>query len=154
MSRACSLGLAAMADLATRAVLSDDGEIRMTLYRDDGQAVAVVLAPLRAAALASELIAAAVPKLGNVVEENSTMTRAKRRGGDPREELRRQRDEDIRALAAVLGGKPSEQAQAIASRLARYRPMPEETTPERQLIQKITGSGLSVDWIASDQPHA
>jgi hypothetical protein len=30
---------------ATRAVVSDDGEIRRTLYRDDGEAVAVVLAP-------------------------------------------------------------------------------------------------------------
>src|SRR5438045_348424 len=74
--RACSPRSIAMSDLATRAVLSDDGEIRMTLYRDDGRAVAVVLAPVRAVALAGELIEAAVPKLGNVMEENSMMRRA------------------------------------------------------------------------------
>ena len=36
--------------------------------------------------MAGELIEDAVPKLGNVMEENSMMRRAKRRGGDPREE--------------------------------------------------------------------
>jgi hypothetical protein len=51
------------AEPVTRAVVSDDGQIRLTLYRDDGEAVAVVLAPVRAVALAGELIAAALPKL-------------------------------------------------------------------------------------------
>src|SRR5436190_741897 len=62
--RARSRGSTVMPDLATRAVVSDDGEIRMTLYRDDGQAMAVALAPARAIALAGELIEAAGPKLG------------------------------------------------------------------------------------------
>jgi hypothetical protein len=67
-----------------------------------------------------------------------------RRGGDPQEEQRRQRDQDIRALAALIGGKPTQQAQAIASRLSRYHPLTEEASPERRLMQKITGSGLPV----------
>jgi hypothetical protein len=50
---------------ATRAVVSDDGrEITLTLYGEAGiPAVAVVLGPARAVALAGELIASALPRL-------------------------------------------------------------------------------------------
>jgi hypothetical protein len=53
------------AEPATRAVVSDDGrEIRLTLYGEAGvPAVAVVLDPARAIALAGELITAARPRL-------------------------------------------------------------------------------------------
>ena len=52
------------AEPVTRAVVSDDdGQIRLTLYLDDGEAMAVVLAPVRAVALAGELIQAAVLRL-------------------------------------------------------------------------------------------
>jgi hypothetical protein len=51
-------------ECAGRAVVSDTGsEIRLALYRDDGEAVAVVLDPVRALHLAERLIAAALPKL-------------------------------------------------------------------------------------------
>jgi hypothetical protein len=56
-------GEAVPADPAARVVVSDDGQIRLTLYRDDGAAFATPIAPGRAVALAGELIAAALPKL-------------------------------------------------------------------------------------------
>jgi hypothetical protein len=70
----------------------------------------------------------------------------KRRGGDPQAQQRRQRDEDISALARLSGkGKPIEQqARDIAQRLDRYRPMSTETIPERRLMQKIKNSKLPV----------
>jgi hypothetical protein len=68
------------------------------------------------------------------------------RGGDPRAEQRRQRDEAICALASLTGkGKSIErQARDIAQRLDRYCPMPVETTPERRLMQEIKESKLPV----------
>jgi hypothetical protein len=47
---------------SSRAVVSDDGQIRLTLYAKAGEAVAVVLSPVRALGLASELLAAAYLK--------------------------------------------------------------------------------------------
>ena len=72
--------------------------------------------------------------------------RLKRRGGDPRTEQRRQRDEAICALARLTGnGKPIErQARDIAQRLDRYRPIPVETIPERRLMQEIKNTGLPI----------
>jgi hypothetical protein len=135
-----------MSDPAARAVVSDDGStIWLTAYTEAGDAVPVALLPVRAVALARELLTAAVPKLGNVTEENSVRPKGKRRGGDRQAQKRRQRDEDIRALAGLLSeGKPSEQAETIASRLARYSPMSEETSLERHLMQRINSSGLPV----------
>ena len=49
-----------MIEPATRAVVSDDGEIRLTLYDDQGAVAVVKLSPLRAIALAGELIEAAL----------------------------------------------------------------------------------------------
>jgi hypothetical protein len=49
---------------ACRAVVADDGQtIRLTLYAETGAVAAVDLDPLRAIALAGELIDAALPKL-------------------------------------------------------------------------------------------
>jgi hypothetical protein len=56
-------GEAGAAERAGRAVVSDDGQIRPAVYRDDGEPVAVMIAPVRAVALAGELVAAALPKL-------------------------------------------------------------------------------------------
>jgi hypothetical protein len=131
----------------SRAIVSDDGQIRLTLYTEQGNGMAVVLAPVRAVALAGELIRAAVPKLSNVMEENSVTGRAKRRrrGGDHQAEKRQQRNEDILALAALMGeSNPTDLAEYMAQQLGRLRPMPEETNPKRGLMQKINGYGLPV----------
>jgi hypothetical protein len=51
-------------ELASRDVVSDDGQtIRLTLYRENGQAALVELSPAAAVALAGELIGAALPRL-------------------------------------------------------------------------------------------
>jgi hypothetical protein len=62
-----------------------------------------------------------------------------RRGGDPRAEQRAERDEDIRTLAALLGSAGSVQQRAayLADRLVRFRAMPNETSPERVLMESI-----------------
>jgi hypothetical protein len=135
-----------MPEPTARAVVSDDGStIWLTAYTEAGDAVPVVLMPARAVALAGELIQAAVPKLGNVVEESS-MTKGKNRGGDRQAEKRRQRDDDIRALARLTGGgKPLPQvAQDLMKRCERYQPMPEETSPDRVLLRRISDTGLPV----------
>jgi hypothetical protein len=134
-----------MSDPAARAVVSDDGStIWLTAYTASGDAVPVALLPVRAVALAGELIEAAVPKL-NVVEERS-MTKGKNRGGDRQAQKRRQRDDDIRALARLTGeGKPLPQvAQDLMKRCERYQPMPEETSPDRVLLRRISDTGLPV----------
>ena len=135
-----------MPEPTARAVVSDDGStIWLTAYTEAGDAVPVVLMPARAVALAGELIQAAVPKLGNVVEESS-MTKGKNRGGDRQAEKRRQRDDDIRALARLTGGgKPLPQvAQDLMKRCERYQPMSEETSPDRVLLRRISDTGLPV----------
>jgi hypothetical protein len=49
-----------------RAVVSDDGSaIWLTTYGEEGAAVPVVLAPVRAIAIAGELIRAALPKISH-----------------------------------------------------------------------------------------
>jgi hypothetical protein len=59
-------GMPIAADVASRAVVSDDGrEIRLTLYAEAGAVAAVVLDPVRAVALAQRLIAAALPRLSS-----------------------------------------------------------------------------------------
>jgi hypothetical protein len=136
-----------MPEPTARAVVSDDGStIWLTAYTEAGDAVPVVLLPVRAVALARELLTAAVPKLGNVMEENSMMTKGKRRGGDPRAEERRRRDEALPQLASLIapGKAPEKQAREITRRLDRYCPMPVETIAERRLMQEIKNSGLPV----------
>jgi hypothetical protein len=51
------------AELATRAVVSDGGEIRLVLYGEAGAVAATVLDPVRAIHLAERLIGSALPKL-------------------------------------------------------------------------------------------
>jgi hypothetical protein len=139
-----------MPESGARAIVSDDGHAtRLTLYTESGEAMSVVLAPVRAVALAGELIEAAVSKLN--VGENSAFTSEtkqakRRRGGDRKAEQRRIRDDKIRALAPIVApGKPVEQqARDITGRLARYRPMPNETSPERRLMQELVETGLPV----------
>src|SRR2546421_12122205 len=103
-----------MPEAAARAVVSDDGStIWLTAYTEAGDAVPVALHPVRAVALAGELIRAAVPRLGNVGNENLRTGPKRRRGGDSQAEQRQRRNEAICALAALVGGKPSEQVQQI-----------------------------------------
>jgi hypothetical protein len=131
---------------SARAVVSDDGStIWLTAYTAAGQAVPVALHPVRAVALAGELIEAAVPKLG-IAEVSSVTGKVKGcRGGDRMAAQRHQRDADIRALALLMGeGNPTSLAEKIFQRVDRYRPASLETSAERQLIQRINGSGLPV----------
>jgi|HubBroStandDraft_6_1064221.scaffolds.fasta_scaffold732280_2 hypothetical protein len=136
-----------MPESGARAIVSDDGStIWLTAYTEAGDAVPVALAPVRAVALAGELIEAAVPKLGKITEANSMTGRPKRRrGGDHQAEKRQQRNEDILALAALMGeSNPTDLAEYMAQQLGRLRPMPEEPNPKRGLMQKINGYGLPV----------
>ena len=55
---------AVAAEDAARAIVADDGSaIRLVLYREDEAVAAVTVNPVRAIALAGDLIAAAAPKL-------------------------------------------------------------------------------------------
>jgi hypothetical protein len=69
-----------------------------------------------------------------------------RRGGDPYADKRAQRDDTLCALADLVGGDaPGEEiARQIASRLARFHPMPNETEPERLLMRQVIDAGLPV----------
>ena len=68
------------------------------------------------------------------------------RGGDPYSDQRRTRDAKIRTLAPLVapGKSIEQQARDIAGRLARYRPMSDEASPERRLMQEIVEVGLPV----------
>ena len=74
------------------------------------------------------------------------LVKPKQRGGDPYAEQRRKRDENIRALVPLVapGKSLEQQAREIAGRLTRYRPMPEETSPERRLMREIVEVGLPI----------
>jgi hypothetical protein len=81
--------------------------------------------------------------LADLVEQ--TLLR-QRRGGDRQADHRRRRDEALRALARLTGNDRSVERQArdLAQRLARYRPMAGETSPERRLMRKVIDTGLGV----------
>src|SRR5437868_3355237 len=101
-----------MSEPAARAVVSGDGStIWLTAYTAAGEAVPVAIEPVRAVALAGDLIRAALPKLG-VVEKNSVTRPPKRRGGgDHQAEKRQQRNKNIIALASLVGeGNPTDLA--------------------------------------------
>jgi hypothetical protein len=68
----------------------------------------------------------------------------RRRGGDRRSETRRRRDEAIVALGRILapGASARRQAEQVVSRLDRYRPAPDEQSPDRLLIAEIVGTDL------------
>src|ERR1700676_150788 len=96
------------APAAARAIVSDDGcEIRWVVYREAKTVAVVVLDPLRAIAIAGELIAAASRRLegGDAV---------RRRGGDPKAAHRRERDAALRELAPLVAGGLSVERQARA----------------------------------------
>ena len=130
---------------AARAVVSDDGStISLTSYTEAGAAVLVALAPLRAVALADELIRAALPKL-RIAEESSSPKR--RRGGDPFAEQRRELHNGLHRMASLLGleGKPAVKvAREIIDRDSRYQPMSVETEPLRCEMRRVRNTGLSV----------
>jgi hypothetical protein len=131
-----------MSDPAARAVVSDDGStIWLTAYTASGDAVSVVLLPVRAVAVAHALLAAAIPMLACREKSKSS-----KRGGDPRAEQRRRRDEALCDLHNLTGeDKPLEAwSRDIARRLVRFRPMPVETDPERRLVRKIKEIGLPI----------
>jgi hypothetical protein len=136
----------AMPEPAARAVVSDDGStIWLTAYTKAGEAVPVALLPVRAIALAGELIQAALPKLADPLRDQATVRRTgRRRGGDPHAEQRRRRDEAIRTLAPLIarGASTEEQARVIARRLVTFHPMPQETSPERRLLREIKSAEL------------
>ena len=144
-----------MPDPAARAVVSDDGStIWLTAYTATGDAVPVVLLPVRAVALAGELIQAAVPKLN--VTAKSAATRqpienepTKRgRGGDPHAKQRHELHDGIRGMASLLGlsaGKPAaEVAREIIDRCDRYQPMAVETDPVRREMLRVRNAGMPV----------
>jgi hypothetical protein len=153
MSRAPSPGSIAMPDPAARAVVSDDGlTISLTVYTEAGDAVPVALLPVRAVALAGELIEAAVPKIGNITAK-ATGARAaaktkptKRRGGDPRPQQRRELHGGICAMASLLGlggGKTAaDVAREIVDHCNRYQPLPVETDPVRLEMLRVRNAGL------------
>jgi hypothetical protein len=134
-----------MSEPAARAVVSDDGTIWLTAYSAAGETVPVALAPVRAVALAGELIEAAVPKL-NATEISVETKPAKRRGGDRKAEQRRELHDGLRGMASLLGlgkGKSAaEIAKEITHRCKRYQPMRVETDPVRREIQRIRNAGV------------
>src|SRR3977135_4041327 len=103
-----------MREPAARAVVSDDGlTIWLTAYTASGDAVPVVLLPVRAAALARELLTAAVPELGNGPAKASvTRAAVKTKPNAAANDKPQTRDELYRDLAHSLGKFPSLRKQA------------------------------------------
>jgi len=140
-----------MLEPGSRAIVSDDGStIWLTGFAANGEAVPVAIEPVRAVALAGELIEAAVPKL-NIAAKFAVTRPApeqiKRRGGDPRAEQRRELHEGLCRLASLLGldhGKTAaEVAREITARCNRYQPMAAvETDPVRREMLRVRNVGL------------
>ena len=114
-----------MAEPAARVVVSDDGStICLTSYSETGAAVPIVLAPVRAVALAGELIRAALPKLDVT---DSVMRSAPKFGLNnelaPDAEIR-VRDELYRRLdnSLAVGSSLRQRAEAIRRKRNRYVP--------------------------------
>src|SRR3954447_12312907 len=94
----------------------------------------------------------AVEALARLVEGQLSPTVPRPRGGDQRAAERARRDEALHRLAAMVGaGMPGERlarvlgpplARVLATRLARFRPMPTETAPDRVLMREIVTSGM------------
>lgn len=91
---------------AARAVVSDDGwTISLTAYCN-GAAVPVALSPVRAIAIADELIRAALPKLESTSDQSRPVPEeklTKRRGGDPHAQQRHELQDGLRGMASLLG---------------------------------------------------
>ena len=86
----------------------------------------------------------AIEVLMRLIEARLLQEPPRPRGGDRRAAERAQRDAALRRLAAMMDANvPIERlARDLAGRLARFRPMPVETTPERRLMREIVASGL------------
>jgi hypothetical protein len=145
-----------IATKASRAIVSNDGStIWLTAYTEAGDAVPVALAPVRAVALAGELIEAAVPKLGSVAAEPAIPHPAiekpiKRRGGDRHAAERRELHDGLRAIAGFRKreGKPLVMvAREVIGICDRCQPMPEETDPERLEVLRVRKTGLRVPGV-------
>src|SRR4051812_16858960 len=106
-----------------RAIVSDDGrEIWLTIYEGNAL-VSMPLAPVRAVALAGELIRAALPKFDCAERCSTTGATQKRRGGDRHSNKRAQRDGGISELVQLLGADLSlaEKARRIIEKATRYQ---------------------------------
>jgi len=134
-----------------RAAVSDDGlTIRVTVYGEDGTAMPVALSPVRAIAIAEELIRAALPKIGKEARPSARSAPQRRRGGDAQAARRQGRDENLRKLAEFWhrDGEPlSAVATKIVDRQRRFQPMPEETDPERLAMLEIRNSDLPIPGV-------
>ena len=145
-----------MAEPAARAVVSDDGStIWLTVYSESGEAVPVALAPVRAVAIAGDLIRAAVPKLDTTVNSAVAMPPKHRRGGDRLPDKRRTRGEALAELTAMQpGDTEGARIHAAKSKLERYaangwpreqdKPGEEPGNRERDLLRKIMRTGLPI----------
>jgi hypothetical protein len=134
---------------AERAVIADDGrEITLTTHVGAQAQAVIVLDPLRAVALAGELITAAQRHLAHTAESRRSCRR-----GDPKAACRRERDAAASALAQLLApGQPlEEQARIVVDRVARYQPVAGKLGADRQLMDQIKAAGLplpSADRVA------
>lgn len=120
----------------------------MTVHADEQATAGVVLDPLRAMALAGDLIAAALLHLRRAAEP-----RRRRRGGDLHDARRRKRNAALCALAPLVapGLSLEQQARIVIDRVLRYHPAAGETGADRQLMGQIKATGLplpSVDRVA------
>jgi hypothetical protein len=127
----------------TRAVIADDGRsILLTVYVAAETVAIVDLDPLWALGLGTQLIEAGRQHLSRRRQAPAR----RRRGGDPKAALRRERDAAFCALARLLApGQPfEEQARLVINRQRRYQPVAGETGEDRQLMAQIKASGLAV----------
>jgi hypothetical protein len=97
------------------------------------------------ATIEAEAATAATPAL-DPASPTHARTRDRRRGGDPCADKRAARDEALRALARLNGNDAPVElvAREISNRLGRYRPLPDETIPERVLMRAVIDTGLPV----------
>lgn len=99
------------------------------------------LLPVRAIAVAGELIEAARRRLAAPVKRRS-------RGGDPWPEMRARRDEALRDLALLIAADLSleQRAARVVDKAKRYCPTPADHSgnAERQALARIAGAGLPV----------
>jgi hypothetical protein len=128
-----------------RIVIADDGrKISVITYAGAAAVARVNFDGIAALVLGNRLVDAGLRHLTRPTEQSS----ARRRGGDPRPDLRHERDSAIRDLACAIGADLSleQQADAVISRATRYRPMPgdAEGTGERRALHRIHASGLPV----------
>src|SRR3954468_4380510 len=128
---------------AARLVITDGGTIVATMYAGADRIAVVGIDPVRAIGIGLELIGAAHRHLAR---GRARAVPSPSRGGDPLAEQRAERDEALRSLATMIApaAAAEQQARKIASRLARYQPMPDQTAAERVLMKQIVDSALPI----------